>query len=235
MKKHIVILTATILPAISANAAITITDPTAGGIGYQWTVTIGANETLTTPNNPNSHVGAWSWNDTGFVEDFAEYFGPLAGPNMGWTHTTSWTAVNLTEAATLTIIMGSNSSIPEGSGFRPSDQLRPAFTIWSGWDSTSDFSNSHIYENYSLINWSDDLTALVGRQDNSTESTASLTLTLPAGYYTIALGSNRGNAGSTPNQGYYATFITTPVPEPSTAALGALAIGAAFLRRRRHS
>jgi len=221
-----------LLSGMNANAAITAADPTIGGIGYQWTIRIGGNETLTTSNHANSHVGAWSWNDTDFVNMMG------GGDNMGWTHTTSWAALEVTETSIVTIVMGGNSQISWGSNFRPSEDLVPSFTVWKGWDSSADFGNNHTYENDSVINWSSDLTEMVGRLQNSTESVGELTLVLEAGFYTIAFGSNFGDPGNDPapgNQGYYATFTTTPIPEPSSLLLlgGASVLG--MIRRRRHS
>jgi hypothetical protein len=218
------------LCGMNANAAITAADPTTGGITYQWTIQIGGNETLTTSNDANSHVGAWSWNDTDFVNMMG------GGENMGWTHTTSWAALEVTETSTITIVMGANSQIAWGSSFRASEDLVPSFTIWKGWDSSADFGNNHTYENDGLISWSTDLTEMVGRLENSTESVGELTLVLEAGLYTIAFGSNFGDPGDEAapgNQGYYATFTTTTIPEPSSLLLVSVASAITVIRRRR--
>jgi len=227
---YIVSLAVSLFAAAGAHAAITVADPTAGGISYQWLIQIGANESLSTPNHSNSHVGAWSWNDTDFVNMMG------GGVNKGWTHTTSWAALQLTEAAIITIAMEGNSSVPWGGGVRASADLVPSFTVWKGWDSSADFGNNHTYENDGLINWSSDLTQLVGRLDNSTQPTGQITLQLEAGNYTIAFGSNFGDPGdgaAPGNQGYRATFTTSPIPEPSAAVLFGVASTLAVLRRRR--
>lgn len=211
---------ATLLAGGMANAATIVnSDPLAGGIGYAWTVKIGGNESITTPNVGDSSVGVWSWNDTAFA----------GADNMGWTHTTSWVALELTEAATLTIVMGQNSSVPFVDGVREVDNLFPSFTIWEGWDNTG--SDDHIYLNNGLVSWAEGLTEVVGIVDNSTEHTGEITLNLEAGFYTIALGSQGPATGGLPRQGFYASFTT--VPEPSSALLAIGAASVLGLRRRR--
>jgi len=209
-----------LLACASSNAATIINaDPADGGIGYAWTATIGANGSVATPNVGDSSVGVWSWNDTAFA----------GADQMGWTHTTSWMALELTESAILTIIMGRNESVPFLDGFRATDNLFPSFTIWKGWDNSG--SDGHIYPNNALIGWAEGLTELVGLVDNSTEPTAELTLNLEAGLYTIALGSQGPAVGGLPRQGFSASLTT--IPEPSSALLAACAAGIAALRRRR--
>lgn len=206
--------------ASSRAATLVESDPLAGGIGYAWTVRIGNNESITTTNSPNASVGVWSWEDTAFA----------GGPDMGWTHTSSWVALEVTEVATLTIVMGRNSSIPYLDGFREVNNLFPSFTIWNGWDNSG--TDNHIYPNTGLIDWAEELTGVVGHVDNSTEHTAELTLTLEPGLYSIALGSQGPATGGLPRQGYFVTFTT--IPEPSSAFLAFGAAGALGLRRRRH-
>lgn len=201
-------------------ASIVQSDPLAGGIGYAWTVQIGNNGSIATTNSPNASVGVWSWEDTAFA----------GAPNMGWTHTTGWVALEVTEATTLTIVMGQNSSIPYLDGFREVNNLFPSFTIWNGWDNSG--TDNHIYSNTGLIDWAEELTGVVGHVDNSTEHTAELTVTLEPGLYSIALGSQGPATGGLPRQGYFATFTT--VPEPSSALLAFAAAGIFGLRRRRH-
>ena len=65
--------------------------------------------------------------------------------------------------------------------------------------------------------------------DNSTETFAQRTWSLPAGNYSIILGSN-APATDPVRQGYLATLTT--IPEPTFAALAGLA-AASLIRRRR--
>jgi hypothetical protein len=204
----------------SANAATIIdADPAAGGIGYAWTAQIGVNESITTPNIGDSSVGVWSWNDTAFA----------GAPNMGWTHTTSWLALEVTESLILTVTMGRNESVPYLEGFRDTQYLFPSFTMWKGWDNSG--GDDHIYANDGLVSWAEGLTELIGRVDNNTEETATLKILLEPGLYTLALGSQGPATGGLPRQGFYTSFTT--IPEPSSAVLGSAAIGLLAFRRRR--
>lgn len=223
---HRLLLLTAVCGGFRAHAAtIAEGDAFAGGIGYEWTVRMGGNETITTLNTSTAGVGVWSWHDSAFA----------GSPNMGWTHTSDWVALELTEAASLTIVMGRNSSVPDPAsatgGMRPVDFLIPAFTVWQGWDNTS--SEAHIYNNgagSSSLAWEGGLSVIEGFVNNATEDTATLTLSLPAGFYTIALGSQGAATGGLPQQGYYATFAT--IPEPSVV-LVSLTGGALLMSRRR--
>jgi hypothetical protein len=89
----------------------------------------------------------------------------------------------------------------------------------------------HTYDNDGLLPWAEGLTSLVGYRINATEHVAEATFSLPAGQYSIVLGSNA--ASSDPSrQGYRATLTT--VPEPSTA-LFCLAGAVALITRRPRS
>lgn len=180
---------------------------------------MGANESVTTPNTEDASVGVWSWHDTAFA----------GADDMGWTHTSSWAAVEVTEAVYLTITMGRNSSVPYLEGVRDTQYLFPSFSIWSGWDNTG--TDNHVYENNALIPWAEGLTELQGFVSNTTETTASLTLYLEPGLYTVAMGSHGPATGGLPRQGFYANFTT--VPEPSSTLLVAAAVSLWGLRRRR--
>jgi hypothetical protein len=228
-----VILAITPLASVS-QAAITYNDPyfqsidpVVQGTGYTWNVELGASGFETTVGlGEATDVGVWSWRQS-------------TGATYGWTHTSDWAVLTLTEAASLTIVMGGNSSIPDpmtdGATMLPTDKLMPSFSIWYGTYAYAEWSTKHTYSNTTDISWAAGISGIAGYVDNSTEDTASLTIDLPAGVYTIALGSNNpsGNSSSDPTQGYYATFATSPIPEPSIAMLGAAALGMSSFRRRR--
>jgi hypothetical protein len=212
-------------------------DPNPGGLGYEWYVTLGGVDAAATPDIAGSHVGAWSWEDQGLFDP--------GDPTRGWTHTSHWVAVTLTQASRFTITLERNANIPNGGGFRPTDNMFPSFTLWSGWDNDSipeaialaygldpaDGEN-HDYDNRGNVDWAEDLN-FIGLVDNNSQSTATYTVDLAAGNYTIVLGSNAPSELNPPRQGYRASFTTTAIPEPSSALLALLATGLLGIRRRR--
>lgn len=220
-------------------ASLVQADPAAGGISYFWTATLGQTETITTPNTAGVSLGAWSWEDQGL-------FNP-GDASRGWTHTSQWAAVELTQASTFTLTLAANSLIPTATGFFAADQFFPSFSLYSGWDNDAmpdavatflDESpgahDSHTYNNRGNIEWAEDLT-FIGLRENTTLDTVSATWTLAAGKYSIVMGSNAPSALSPPRQGYAASFTTTAVPEPGSVLLGVAALGGLVFRRRRPS
>jgi hypothetical protein len=103
----------------------------------------------------------------------------------------------------------------------------PSFSIYAGQDNDGD--QHHTYNNRGTPEWTS--VSYLDHVDNSTQTFAERTWTLPAGNYTIALGSN-APATDTNRQGYLAT-LTTVVPEPAGFTLGGLAALVLLLLRRR--
>ena len=192
----------------------------AGGIGYEWTVALGANDSAEFMR----FVGAWSWEDNSL-------FSPGQDP-VGWTHTSDFVALTLSVPQRLTIRLERQAGVPltgnPAGPFASTETMNPSFTLWSGWD--NDGGESHMYNNDRNISWAEDIT-YVGHVNNSSASVAEFSWDLPAGNYTIALGSNAPS--DDPNdQGYKATFTTT-VPEPGSALFLLAGLGALGSRRRR--
>lgn len=224
----------TLLPALvtfSAGAATILenTTPSSTGVPYRWEVGLGGNDSATVIR----HVGAWSWEDNSL-------FDAGTGDALGWTHFSDWIKLSLSEPATFTLTLSREanvawpSSSDAGRTTGSSASFFPSFTIYSGSDTTS--TQNHTYNNKPGFNEADSghlgwATPLyLGHVDNSTQTSASLTLSLAAGDYTIALGSNA--PATDPNrQGYRATLGT--VPEPGSLVLLALSGLAALPRRRK--
>jgi hypothetical protein len=208
----------TVLAASAQASTITAGDSLAGGISYEYYVEMGGSDS----GSLTAHVGSWSWNN-----------GALTPP-VGWTHTSTFVALTLTEPVVFTLKMESWEGVPWPSTDFPNRTastaaMFPSFTIWTGLD--NDGSETHTYSSVGNISWAEDITYL-DHYNNGTLSSIERSWVLPAGTYTIALGSNA--PASNPNeQGYKASFTTTAVPEPSTIALIAGSLGALALIRRR--
>jgi hypothetical protein len=209
-----------------ATTPILATDPAAGGIGYAYTIIAGANET----GSFSSHVGAWSW------EDNALFGNPGQGTlPVGWTHTSNWAAVKLTQEVFFSITLERDTNVPwaqapeELNGKADTSSMFPSLTLFRGWDNDvapasfrtrpdivaawaeyggvpADLGDHHTYNNRGAVDWAEDIRYL-DHVDNSTAEKITRTWRLPAGEYTFAIGSNA--AATNPNrQGYKATFST---------------------------
>jgi len=201
---------------ISATAfSYTAGDPAAGGIGYQHQVVLDNKST----GGFSSHVGAWSWEDDSL-------FNAGAGePPVGWTHTSNWVAVTLQQECLLTVTMKRDNAVPWVSGSNPdpnqmadTTSMFPSFTLWRSWDNDGD--DDHTYNNRGNVAWAEDL-SYIHHVDNSTETEITRTYYLPAGQYTMALGSNAPATNSL-RQGYSINFTTnkTAAADPVLAAGG---------------
>ncbi len=187
-------------------------DPAAGGIGYQHQVTLDAQSA----GSFKGHVGAWSWEDQGIA--------PAGGE--GWTHTSRWVALTLQAPTVLTVTMSRDETVPytgtgNVGGFAAVDHMFPSLTLWSNWDNdlmpadvatTLEYEpttahDHHTYANRGNVIWAEDL-AYRDHIDNTTATTITRSWILPAGNYTIVLGSNSPSETSPPRQGFSFTFTT---------------------------
>ena len=212
-------------PGSALASTVTLGDPTTAGIGYTWTVSMSGSDTTagSTPNYAGT-VGALSFNDP------ANDSSPIG---RGWTHTSNWTALNLTQAANLTVTLAAAN----GSG------LLPAFALWQGQQLTG--GDWHVYNNAGNFDWSTqdpgaDSSSLnyIGNEANSGAlSSITKNFSLGPGLYTLVFGgAARGVTGATLGGalGYQATLTTAPVPLPAAVWLfgSGLAGVVAFARRR---
>ena len=194
-------------------STVTNADPAVGGIGYSWTIDASANDSGTFKD----HTGAWSWEDQGIA--------PAGGE--GWTHTSRWVALTLQIPTVLTITMSRDETVPYAGmgnvgGFAAVDHMYPSLTLWSGWDNDvmpadvaaaleyepTTAHDHHTYANRGNVIWAEDI-AYRDHIDNTTATTITRTWYLPAGNYTLALGSNSPSETSPPRQGFSFSFTTS--------------------------
>ncbi len=240
MKTTHLIAALTVLGTTALHASnVTLADPAAGGITYKYTAQLGGNDSAIF----SSHVGAWSWEDNSL-------FG-IGDDPVGWTHTSNWVALILDAPSVFTIRLKRDANVPQPISGDPghlaaTSSMFPSFTLWSGWDNdlmpaavaTSlgydplTAHDHHTYNNDGLVEWAEDLTGVVGFVNNSTDTFVEATYALPAGQYSLVLGSN-APATDPARQGYRATLTT--VPEPGTAAMLLAGLTTLGLRRRRVS
>ncbi|MES2598577.1 MAG: immunoglobulin domain-containing protein [Verrucomicrobiota bacterium] len=184
-------------------------DPAEGGIGYQYQVTLGNKSTA----GFSGKVGAWSWEDTELPS------------GLGWTHSSDWLALRLTEDTNVTVTMNPDANVPDPSPEEPdrkadTTSMKPSFSIWKNWDNDGD--DFHTYQNSTNVDWAEDL-QYVTHVNNSSAPTVTRTYFLRAGDYTLALGSN-ATANNTREQGYSINLTTTSVnridPVPAAGGIG---------------
>lgn len=220
--------------ALSASHASTLLALPSGGISYNHAISLGGTDSGTLAGG----VGQWSWQDPA-VSD-------AQVPNGGWGHTSHWIAITLTQNAVLEINLARNANVPAlPSGFLPSDNLFPSFTLWQNWDTDAapaDFydpamqnqpGNYHVYNNSGNVLWAEDLSYLSHHRNTGAETSVTSSFALPAGNYTLVVGGLANAAVGASRQGYAATLSTAPIPEPTAVFLSGIALaGLAFPRRR---
>ena len=230
--KHTTLAAIALLTALAASAQasnITVGDPVAGGINYGYSISMGGTDSAVISN----HVGAWSWNN-----NTAGTPATPIQPPVGWTHTSTWVSLTVTEPVVLTLTMERKEGVPwpdpvnDPTRVASTTSMFPSFTIWTGLDNVTT-TLDHTYNSIGNISWSSQLT-YVDHYENTTLTSIERTWTLAPGQYTFALGS-AAVANTSNRQGYEATFTTTAVPEPSTIALIAGGLGTLALIRRRKS
>ena len=180
MKKFATILGAgAIALSTSAIADVKFADPAEGGIGYEWTVTLG------------HHGSAEVVGSTGGKGSYEPSF---EAPDIGWTHTTDWVALELEEEVILEIEMSRQEGVYEmkvdrdtgAKSFATSGaMLYPAFSIYEGWDSTTEKekgSFNPIGNFWSTIEFKEVVYSQFG------ESTIVYRAKLPAGKYSVNMG-----------------------------------------------
>ncbi len=156
-----------------------------GGISYEWTVTMGKKDEVSFVN----HVGAKSYNEP------PPFYAP---PETGWTHTSNWVALELTEHTKLKIEVERQEGVPFTSGTNIAtarNKLVPALSVYKGWDDTS--CEDHRYNTAGNTDWS--TIEFIGNQPNAKgKSVVVYSVELDAGKYSIAVGGSPTVLGTYP-------------------------------------
>lgn len=174
-------------------------------------------------------VGAKSWAEPG---------NPVGA--KGWTHTSSWSALDLTGVSgpvTLTV------ELERGHG-APVSTLFPAFSVYSGWETVNSDATNHTFNNTGNISWATNLTYIdhvanvggpLGTASGTGADHVSGQWVLGPGLYTLIYGGNPSlDLGQTGFHSFSATLSTAPVPVPAALWLfGSGLAGLVGLARRR--
>lgn len=145
-----------------------------GGISYEWKVEMGGHDEVSFVNK----VGAKSYNEPP----------PYASPETGWTHTSNWVALELTQRSKLKIKLERQEGVPYTNGTTIAtarNKLVPALSIYSGWDNTS--CEEHRYNTSGNSGWT--TVQYIGSQPNTRgKKEVEYEIMLNAGKYSIAIG-----------------------------------------------
>lgn len=212
-------------------------DPAGRGIAYNWTVNMSGNDT-TAGSTPAiaGNVGSLSWADPINTGD------PIG---LGWTHTSRWAALTLTEATNLSITLAANGSttVDNKGNLLPNPvSLVPAFSLYSGQQQTDGGINGgyHVYNNSGTFDWSTidagygaPTMTYVGNEANlGGLSSVTKTFSLGPGQYSIVFGGNPPAGTPGVSVAYQATLATVPVPA-AVWLFGSGLAGLVGLARRR--
>ncbi len=212
------------LAGAAPSQAATVTQPgPETGIGYEWQVVMGDLDLA----HYHGSVGAKSWAEPG---------NPAGA--KGWTHTTDWTALDLTG------LSGQTTLTLELERGHTGGSLFPAFTLFSGWELAADDTNNHTFNNTGNVSWATNLTyidhvANIGGPNGTGSGTGadhvSKSWVLSPGLYSLVYGGNPSfDLGQTGSHSFSANLTTAPVPVPAALWLFGSGIAAmAGMARRK--
>jgi hypothetical protein len=180
--------------------------PLDGGIRYAWTVNLAGN----TSASFDGATGAWGWDADGGN-----------GHPLGRTEAATWVALDLKSPSRLTIRVERKPQAIDARSLFPGDtagaNLRPAFTLLSGWD--SDGGDEATFSNRGHVAWAED-TDYLDHVESGTE-VAEGTFELDAGLYTVVLGGNSTSLLPEGRQGYGARLTSVSLEKaPGSAYQG---------------
>lgn len=152
-----------------------------GGISYEWTVKMGKRDNAVLINT----VGAKS------LSEIPPFY---VSPDVGWTHTADWIAVEVTEKTKLKVRISRIEGVPYhiitpdnalfAKGYSR-NMLIPGIAVYNGWDNTS--CEDHRFNPSGNVDWS----TLVFKGNNlntAQKGTVEYEANLMPGKYSIAVG-----------------------------------------------
>ncbi len=146
-----------------------------GGISYEWIVKMGGKDEVSFVNR----VGAKSYNEP--PPDYEP-------PYTGWTHTSNWVALELTQRTKVKIKVERQEGVPMANSTPVTvarNKLIPALSVYSGWDNTS--CEDHRYNTSGNVPWT--TVQYIGNQPNKHgKDEVGYQIVLDAGKYSIAIG-----------------------------------------------
>jgi len=200
--------------AMPADAATVVDGDPGGpltGITYRWQVTL---ETADDSATVDGFVGGKSW---------AHPMNPGTGSfglDAGWTHTSNWIYLTLAEEREirLELLPSDEVEVPDGGGAVMPGDLVPAFSLWTGVDDEG--LDEHFYTQGAVPAFVDAPGfAFLDHADMGPGpfdgSSATLTVTLPAGDYTVAVGGHDALPPTEHMVGY--AFCAAAVGDPCPA------------------
>lgn len=152
-----------------------------GGISYEWMVSMGKRDKATLINS----VGAKS------LSEIPPFY---VSPDVGWTHTANWIALEITEPTKLNLKVSRIEGVPfhvinlENTVLRKGlarDKLVPGIAIYSGWDDTS--CEDHRFNPSSNVEWST-LEWMGNNLNAAQKGSVEYNVRLMPGKYSIAIG-----------------------------------------------
>jgi hypothetical protein len=165
-------------PGCAINNAPTGND---GGISYEWKVKMGKRDNATLIN----FVGAKS------LSEIPPFY---VAPEVGWTHTSNWIALEVTEKTKLKVKVSRIEGVPfvvldaENKLFSKGysrNKLVPGIAIYNGWDDTS--CEDHRYNPSGNVAWST-LEWMGNNLNTAQKGTVEYEVKLMPGKYSIAVG-----------------------------------------------
>ncbi|NOT85886.1 MAG: hypothetical protein HOP02_14145 [Methylococcaceae bacterium] len=166
-------------PAADAKPAV-VGVPATGGIGYEWTVTLGNND---------------SADFTGSVGAKSSYEPTFKAPEFAWTHTTDFVALNLTADAKVSIMVTRQQGVTDASVDKTTNALvlkeagnllNPVVAVWKNWEESGVETGS--FNPLGKTSWMNELAYVGIAYADKGQSMIIYTVDLPKGKYTLNIG-----------------------------------------------